>query len=423
MPLILDGTKGTTYPDGSIGSSGFTAGLIYGLTLSTAGSSATFGVALGRAADATNVYEMILSSAYTKTTSAWAVGTSNGALDTGAIANSTWYHVYLIKRLDTNVVDVIFSTSAGAPTLPSGYTISRRIGSMKTNGSAQWTSFSQDGNTFRWLTPILDASNISLTTTYTNLTVTVPTGIVVTGFGIILPGAGYLAQVRPLFGSDGAPSATLAPLGMGSGFTAAAAGGRWHTLTDTSGQVQWATSGSIGGNYLATEGWIDSRGSAFIANSGPVLPGVGTVIQVANYQTGAYASGSTTIPRDDTIPQNTEGDQYMSLAFTPLFTTSKLWIKVIGHFDNTAINGVTMALFQDSTANALSVTDNWVGATTVAGMLYLQHVMTAGTTSTTTFKIRAGSWGANSIYFNGHTASRMYGGIYCSSITIMEIAQ
>src|SRR6185312_5571759 len=70
------------------------AGLINGLTLSAAGSTATFGIAAGAASG------MVLSPAYTKTTGSWAVGSTQGALDTGTIANSTWYHVWLIQRSD-----------------------------------------------------------------------------------------------------------------------------------------------------------------------------------------------------------------------------------------------------------------------------------------------------------------------------------
>src|SRR5581483_6632569 len=83
-----------------------------GLTLSTAGSSATFSVAAGEAMDSTNVALMILAASISKTTSSWAVGSGNGGLDTGAIATSTWYHVWLIQRPDTGVVDVLISTSA-----------------------------------------------------------------------------------------------------------------------------------------------------------------------------------------------------------------------------------------------------------------------------------------------------------------------
>ena len=65
-------------------------------------------------------------------------------MDTGSVANNTWYHVHLIKRPVTGVVDVLFSLSATAPTLPTSYTIFRRIGSMRTDGSARWRRLSVD---------------------------------------------------------------------------------------------------------------------------------------------------------------------------------------------------------------------------------------------------------------------------------------
>jgi hypothetical protein len=71
---------------------------------------------------------MTLAAAINKTTAAWAVGGGNGALDTGAIAANTWYNVHLIKRADTGFTDVLLSTSATAPKLPTNYTLFRRIG-------------------------------------------------------------------------------------------------------------------------------------------------------------------------------------------------------------------------------------------------------------------------------------------------------
>ena len=56
------------------------------------------------------------------------------------------------------------------------------------------------------------------------------------------------------------------------------------------------------------------------------------LVQVVNTQTGAVATGTTVMPIDDTIPQNTEGDQYMTLAITPTHASNKLLIEVSGHY-------------------------------------------------------------------------------------------
>jgi hypothetical protein len=124
-------------------------GHISGLTLSTAGASSNFSVAAGIAADGTGVDMLALASAITKTSGAWSAGSGNGALDTGSIANATWYHVHLIKRPDTGAVDVLISLSATSPTLPTNYTLSRRIGAMRSDGSAKWMKFIQDGDVLR----------------------------------------------------------------------------------------------------------------------------------------------------------------------------------------------------------------------------------------------------------------------------------
>lgn len=136
--------------------------------------------------------------------------------------------------------------------------------------------------------------------------------------------------------------------------------------------------------------------------------------------TGAVATGTTVFPFDDTIPQNTEGDQYMSLAITPKSATSTLKIMAVAYVSSSVTNGMVMGLFQDSTANALAVQGNVFSAGN-PGELVLVHEMTSGTTSATTFKIRIGGNNAGTTTFNGASGSRHYGGALASSITIEEM--
>lgn len=53
---------------------------------------------------------------------------------------------------------MLFSLSATAPTMPGFYLLSRRIGSIKTDGSGNWTKFVQDGDTFTWDVPVTDVN-------------------------------------------------------------------------------------------------------------------------------------------------------------------------------------------------------------------------------------------------------------------------
>ena len=151
--------------------------------------------------------------------------------------------------------------------------------------------------------------------------------------------------------------------------------------------------------------------------------GGGLVLQVIKSQTGAVSSGTTTMPRDDTIPQNTEGVALAALdtAITPTDTAHILRIDVTINFANSALGPFTVALFQDSTASALFAAPRYHTDTDVSNNLHFQHYMTAGTTSATTFKIRAGMLNAGTTYFNGRSAGRDYGGVAFSSMMVTEI--
>lgn len=147
----------------------FPTGHLYGLTLANNGSDATndIDIAAGSARDAADTDNMVLGSALTKRLDAnWAVGTNQGGLDTGSKANSTWYYVWLIKRADTGVVDVLFSASASSPTMPANYTIKRLVGFFRTDGSAAIEAFTQIGDDYVW--GVHKGATVSLATT--NLT-------------------------------------------------------------------------------------------------------------------------------------------------------------------------------------------------------------------------------------------------------------
>jgi hypothetical protein len=145
------------------------------------------------------------------------------------------------------------------------------------------------------------------------------------------------------------------------------------------------------------------------------------VKQAVSTQTGAYANGTTLIPLDDTIPQNDEGDEYMTLAITPTNASHKLRIDVsLFLLSGTANRWTTAALFQDSTANALAAQTNFVSGANTGFHLSFSHIMTAGTTSATTFKVRAGLHQAGTLGVNGSSTARLLGGVMASGITITE---
>jgi len=95
-------------------------------------------VQVGECADSTGVMMLKLTSAMTKQLDAsWAVGSAAGGLDTGAEAISTYYFVWLIRKDSDGTIDVLISASSSSPTMPSGYTYKRLIGSFYNNASSQ----------------------------------------------------------------------------------------------------------------------------------------------------------------------------------------------------------------------------------------------------------------------------------------------
>lgn len=228
---------------------------ISGLTLSTAGGSGTMSIAAGVANDSTNATLMKLSSAISKTTSSWAVGTGNGGLDTGAIATNTWYHFYEIERVDTGVVDVIFSLSASSPTLPANYTLYRWIGPGLTNGSSQWVKFTQTGNQFIWDTPTTTTPTVG--TSASSITLgQIPTGVVVEALLRVYTGAGGSNTV--IFTS--LQESDQSPAGNNGDLVQASAGApttvNIQRLTNTSAQIRARASNAGTGCSVTAYGFI-----------------------------------------------------------------------------------------------------------------------------------------------------------------------
>ena len=179
-----------------------------------------------------------------------------------------------------------------------------------------------------------------------------------------------------------------------------------------------------GNNYLSvdTNDVVSLNNPLPLASGGSGAVSVNGIVQVVNVQDGAVATGTTTIPNDDTIPQITEGDEFMTLAITPTSATNKLKIEVYVVIARSVADWVAACLFQDSTANALAGVNEYQTTTNTPVVLSFQHYMTAGTTSATTFRVRGGGHYSGTATFNGWGGNRKWGGVYSSSITITEIS-
>jgi len=179
-------------------------------------------------------------------------------------------------------------------------------------------------------------------------------------------------------------------------------------------RIESAFSGTTGHSHDATTG------------EGPQITTAGLIgmdlsIQTQMNEIFTSATGTTTIPLDNTIPQITEGDEYITQAITPLSAANILYIECELVLSNTAAVHMIAALFQDATVNALAAVTSKINTADDTVTIYFAHKMTAGTTSATTFRLRAGGSAAGTTRINGRAGAALFGGVCASSLKITEI--
>lgn len=167
----------------------------------------------------------------------------------------------------------------------------------------------------------------------------------------------------------------------------------------------------------ATHDHSDNSKGGTVAWQG--LP-TGPVVQKVRAEVTAFASGTTAIPLDNSIPQNTEGDERITATITPLATTNKLTIIIeFTASVNHAGGQIVGALFRDSTANAVS-SRKYYALANDADNFVLTYEVVAGSVSATTFKFRVGNPAGAAVTFNGQAGADLFGGVLISSMTIIE---
>ncbi len=225
------------------------------------------------------------------------------------------------------------------------------------------------------------------------------------------------------------PAITAALLGLGTSdspqFTAINLGHASDTTIARSG----AGDITVEGNAIYRAGGTDvpvADGGTGSSTAGGARTNLGFTKPLINYAVSTLntiQTGTTTIPFDDTIPQNTEGDEYLTVSITPSATTNRLVIRALFWVSNsTGARTGTIALFQDSTANALFAQGFAMNNATFGYQLSLLYEMQAGTTSATTFKIRIGTNTSGTMSINGVSGGRIYGGASVSILQVEEYA-
>lgn len=202
---------------------------------------------------------------------------------------------------------------------------------------------------------------------------------------------------------------------------------------DTAGTIYSTTARS--NVALRYAGYIDIQTGATAGNwsnaptvlvtMGPGVARTGDILQTQYTEVSSVSSGTTTVPLDNTIPQNTEGTEFASLSITPNSALSRLLVETeFNHVLSVAVAGIC-CLFKDSEANAYQARTFYAGNGVTGAHIAVvkMGLLTAAVSATSqTWKYRAGPNSGATIYINAdNVGGATFNGTCKSTMKITEI--
>lgn len=167
-----------------------------------------------------------------------------------------------------------------------------------------------------------------------------------------------------------------------------------------------------------------------VASSALALP-AGTIVQSVYAQLATVFTTAATIPVDNTTPQNTEGAELLTATITPRLVTNRMRIRFrcMAAINTNQDGMIPVALFQDSTASAISATvymNAQLGDPNEVNkvkQIILEFEHSPNTLSAITYKIRIGSGTASTgtVTVNGAAGSQLFGGVSQATLIVEEI--
>jgi len=189
-------------------------------------------------------------------------GTGANGLDTGSLANNTWYNLFIISNGTTTAG--LASTSATSPTMPSGYTYKYRVGAIRTEAAATFIRVKQAGNRAQYT--VISGSttpNYPTMASGTAGSVTIPTYIAVAVADYIPPSAvriigvlnGFVANsaIASPNNATGARDSTSNPPALQKDVLGVTTQFDWVL---ESANIYWASVSAS--NFIVCLGWVDA---------------------------------------------------------------------------------------------------------------------------------------------------------------------
>lgn len=159
-----------------------------------------------------------------------------------------------------------------------------------------------------------------------------------------------------------------------------------------------------------------------VANGGTGVATSNTILKIGRLEVTNFQTATTVIPLDDTKPQVTEGDEMMTLSYTPISASSVLMIEVNAAFARAEVGHVSTAVFRDGAADAIGATSARIDDANAMLTYLLRFYITSGSTSASTFSVRVGPNSAGTVTFNGQSGAGIFGGASYATLVITEYA-
>lgn len=303
----------------------------------------------------------------------------------------------------------------------------------------------KDGSDPSALNPVRIAFRNSSPTTadYTIITLTTPTSFTVSSGSMVGQQSGFSWRMWIVAFNDGGAvrlgvincrsdsggvTAAIYPLastGIGSSTAEGGAGGADNTWTFYTGTAVTSKAYTILG-YLTYETALGTLG---VYNAlpdalqlfGPTVPLPGHVVQIGHQMFPLLNTGTTIMPSDDTIPQRSEGDEYMTVTLSAISGANVGVLECHLNLSSSAAGTLTTAIFSNSTTDAFAATAN---VSESPGRMFQQTIRFArllGRLTPIVVSVRAGNSAPGTTTFNGVNGARLYGGSYSSYIQFMEL--
>ena len=175
-------------------------------------------------------------------------------------------------------------------------------------------------------------------------------------------------------------------------------------------------------NGLVYVYYVDANSQQWVApdNSGG---GNGKIAQVVVASTNIAFTTTSTIPQDNTIPQSTEGAEFMTINITPTNAASTIEVSFVGTGTADGGKNIVLSLFEGSASNAFAADFFYVAIANGMTSMPLLGRISAGSTTSRTYRLRIGMSAATpgTARMISDTGGSYFGGVRNCTLQATEI--